>query len=142
MMTDRLGSLPHRGARKGGVALLVGAIGYAGLASFTRAFTPAADVVVAIPLVVAAAIFAIRLRTPRPGHPDDDPEVHGHFARRSLPWFALVVVVVGWELFTYASIPRHDHPTLSSIIDIVDASHVGKAIAFLLWLILGWYLLQ
>jgi hypothetical protein len=142
MMTDRLGSLPHRRARNGGVALLVGAIAYAVLASFTRAFTSAADVVVAIPLAGAVAIFALRLRTPRSAHPDDAQEVPGRFARRSLPWFALVVMVVGWELFTYASTPRHDHPTLSSVIDIVDSNHVGKAIVFLLWLILGWYLLQ
>lgn len=35
---------------------------------------------------------------------------------------------------------RAAHPTFSSLLDIVDASRVGKTVVFALWLVLGWFL--
>lgn len=147
---DPTGSLPNRRLLSGGL-LLAGGVAYAIVASFTRPFTPAADLVTALPLALAAAIFTVRIRASRrapaltePPHPDDDGRKvsRRHLDRYWLPWLILAAVVIGWELFTYVSSPRRAYPTLSSLIDILDSSHIGKSFAFLVWLLLGWYLLQ
>ncbi len=52
----------------------------------------------------------------------------------------MTAAVGSWELFCYLSAPRSEHPTLSTLIDLLDSSRAGKIIAFALWLVLGWYL--
>jgi hypothetical protein len=51
-----------------------------------------------------------------------------------------ILAIVGWELYCLASLPRAQHPTLSSLLDILDATRVGKTVAFSSWLALGWFL--
>lgn len=55
-------------------------------------------------------------------------------------WLVLLAAIVAWELFCYSSLPRRQHPTVSSLIDMLDAHPVGKTVAFALWLALGWFL--
>ncbi len=116
-------------------------IAYAVMASFTRPFTWPADVVTAVPLVLAAVATVPRMR--RAGAAG----AAGHVAHRARAsgwrWLvpvAVAVAVAGWELACYASAPRAAHPTLSSLIDLLDSTHAGKAVAFAVWLALGWYL--
>ena len=77
---------------------------------------------------------------PRPG-PAVGPDGPGTApSRLALVWAVAAVVITGWELFCYLAAPRSAHPTLSSLLDTLDASHGGKALAFALWLGLGWAL--
>ena len=130
--------------------LLIGVFAAAGLlwavmASSTRPFTGGADVVTAIPPIVAVAVLAVRMRTaggptsttPLP-HPFDP--VPKRLGRWSLAWLAMAVAVGSWELFCYLSAPRLEHPTLSTLIDMLDSSRSGKVTGFALWLVLGWFL--
>ncbi len=52
----------------------------------------------------------------------------------------LLVLLTAWELAAYVSSPRDAHPTLSSISDSLMSVHVGRAAAFLGWLVVGWAL--
>ncbi len=116
----------------------------AALASFTHAFTVGADLVTAIPVIIGGLVVVPRVATtPRSvaDLPAEDPAVRPvRLSRWALGWLALFVAVAGWELYCYVSTPRSQHPTLSSLIDMLDATQTGKGIAFLLWLALGWYL--
>ena len=119
-----------------GVALVAA---YAALASGTHPFTDGADIVTALPLAAAVVAVAVRMRagpgrdrTVGPNGPDAAPN------RLALVWAAVALVIAGWELFCYLAGPRAAHPTLSSLLDTLDAGHGGRALCFALWLGLGW----
>jgi hypothetical protein len=125
-------------------SVLLAGVVYSVLASFTKPFTIGADVVTALPIGLAAVVFGVRVGWPRSsrGIPAANPtEPKVPINRWSLVWLGMAGLVVGWELFVYSQAPRHVHPTLSSLIDTVDASHVGKTVMFGLWLLLGSYLI-
>lgn len=105
-------------------------------AAATSPFSWPADIVTAIP-IVAVAVAAVVLW---PARPDRSAElVDSDAARPSyLGWVALLAVIAAWELVEYlARGSRSMHPTLSSMVDALDARFWGKAIVFLVWLSLG-----
>ncbi len=120
-------------------------LGYAILASLTHPFTWGADVVTSVPLVVAALVIVWSSATTKgvdPVHREStgarDPAIGG--SRRWVVWLGPILALTGWELYCFFSLPRAAHPTFSSLLDIVDASRVGKTVVFALWLVLGWFL--
>jgi hypothetical protein len=118
--------------------LLIGGVGYSLIAASTTPFTLPADALTgAAILVMAVAVcvrWPLRTRTRR-----SDPVV-GH---PYLPWLALVVVFVVWELFNYlVHGSRADHPTFSSITDAIDRTYVLKALMFLGWLTGAWVIVR
>lgn len=130
-----------------GVVLTVAVILiYSVLASFTRPFTWPADVVTAVAMVVVGVAAAVRTRKAKRTDAvasvrlDTDRVVAS--GRRLLIPATVIVAVAGWELFCYLSAPRAAHPTLSTLLDLLDATRSGKAVAFALWLALGWYLVD
>lgn len=138
-------------------AALLGACVLAVFASFTHPFTLGADVVTAIPLgamVGAETVRLIRSRRSRahaavlPGQVDnsvDRPVIRSpaiRAVRSFIPWIVLSGLVVGFELFNYFELPRHAHPTLSSLSDEVTRSPAGTAALFVAWLALGALLLK
>ena len=46
----------------------------------------------------------------------------------------------GLELYCLFNLPRVEHPTLSALIDMLDSTRVGKVVAVVLWLLIGWAL--
>jgi hypothetical protein len=118
---------------------VVAALTYAGLASFTDPFTVGADVVVALPLASAVVAKAIRSRSPRP-RAADRPSRACRWSPGSIFWAGLAAVAIGWELFCFTSEPRSAHPTLSSLMDMADATRWGKVLFFAAWMALGCYL--
>ncbi len=123
----------------------VGAAGLAMLAAFTRPFTLPADAVV---LVGFAGVGAIGYadhrmgRTPSataPSAPTVRPSPESSGPRWAL-WVGALAATLGWELFCFFESPREAHPTLSSMVDAVDAHRPGHALTFAVWLWLGWRL--
>ena len=53
---------------------------------------------------------------------------------------ALALAALGWELTCYLRSPRAAYPTFSSLLDSLTVHPAGKAVAFALWLALGWVL--
>jgi hypothetical protein len=137
VVTDRRGPI-------GPVVLGLAAAVLTVLASFTSPFTLGAEAITALPLSAGLAALVLRLRpaqrscgTDRSQHDVAPPEpLH----RWALVWLGLVVATVGWELYCYLNTPRSSHPTLSGLIDMLDARPIGKFVAFSLWLALGWVL--
>jgi hypothetical protein len=96
----------------------------AGLRPFTRP---------ALLAVGAAGMAAIAVGTRRRA-----PSASGrHDARRALPWGLLCAVLAGWEVAAYLQHPRADHPTLSALADQVLDWRPARALAFLVWLVVG-----
>jgi hypothetical protein len=123
-----------------GVLVVVG-LALAAAASFTRPFTGGADAVTAVPLAVAAVAVATRRRSAGRAGPvgcagGPTPPM-APLSRWWLAWGIMAAAVAGWELACYLSAPRRQHPTLSTLIDLLDSSHAGKVVAFALWLLLG-----
>jgi hypothetical protein len=116
----------------------------ASLAALTTPFTWQADAVTAAAFIVVLAGFGARLRTAgmTGGSVGEQPERTAAVSPRSswVPWAVLVAVAAGWELFTYLSAPRHAHPTLSSVTDLVTGHPVSEGLLFFAYLALGWYL--
>ena len=123
-------------------ALAVTALSVA--AAFTRPFTLAAGVTVTLAYAgLAVALVAQRRPGPVPGLLARRPPVAGvprRFGRRWLAWAVSLGSVAAFELATYLQGPRGAHPTLSAMLDSLDATHAGRGAAFAAWALLGWYL--
>jgi hypothetical protein len=122
------------------VVLVVLGAATSAVASITRPFTDGADVVVS--LVLVSAVLAMWRQ--RSAALNNIPMLSRCDATsapfsRLMPWVIAVVVALGWELFCLFSLPRSSHPTISSMLDAADGSHLGRALAFASWLVLGWY---
>jgi len=113
------------------VAVVTAALVYAWFASAFRPFTLPEEIMVTIPLVVAA----VALLRSRPEAAEADDEV----SRRGVwVWRALLAAFLVWELIAFASSPRSDHPTISSIGDWIMSTHPGRFGAFVAWLAAGY----
>jgi len=126
------------------VAAVIAALAYAVLVSFTHPFTLGADVVMAVPLVVVATVMIgrdVRARRSRPSGSAGIEPRH-RLDRRGWVWLAPILTITGWELYCLVSVPRVEHPTLSSLIDLLDATRPGKTLAVMSWLALGWFLVS
>jgi hypothetical protein len=117
------------------VALVVGA--YCWFAADLRPFTAPIDAAVAVPSVIVAVLAWGPLGS-RGSTAADRKAVKW---RDAAPWAVLFGLLAAFEVAAYFSSPRRDHPTLSSIADSLMSTHLGRAAAFALWLLLGWALL-
>lgn len=114
--------------------LLAGGVGYSLVAASTTPFTLPADVLTGLPIVAMAVLVCVRwpLRTRKVRTASAFSSTTGH---PYLPWVALAVVFVAWELFNYlVHGSRANHPTFSSITDAIDRFYLLKALLFLGWL--------
>ena len=134
-----------RVGRRPATAGLVVAAGVAlcAWASVTRPFTPSADAAVSIAfaLVIAVAVARHRAGSREPGLTSGLGD--GSVVASTGGWIAWVIAlgaVVAYELVNLFELPRFAHPTLSSLLNSCDASHVGRGICFAVWLCLGWLL--
>jgi len=110
------------------------AVVYSWVAAALLPFTRPEEVMVAIPIVLAAAAAA---RGPSSGT-RVTPEIVAPVPRRGTAiWLTLLAAIGLWELIALFSAPREDHPTLSSVADWIMSVHAGRAVMFLLWLTLG-----
>jgi glucose dehydrogenase len=73
------------------------------------------------------AAIALGWRT----RPDTRPAPRGRVG----PWLALVLVTATVQLSAYFQQPRHEHPTISSLINAVIDSHPARAVGFVAWLL-------
>lgn len=110
-----------------------------------RPFTLPADVAVSVALLLAIAVVvsAHRLSRRLPSlarrpHLSGASTPSGPL--RWLPWMAAVAAAASFEAYSVLSLPRSEHPTLSSMLDAADRTYGGHAVAFACWLVLGWYL--
>jgi hypothetical protein len=128
--------------------MIAGAGGLAALASETRPFTGPSEFVLVLAFAAMFALVLTPLRSPsspgRSGHRRSEPSAAGdlRWGARWGWWVVPVAASLGWELFCYLSTPRASHPTLSSMLDTVDATHLGRGLVFGAWLVAGWYLVS
>lgn len=119
------------------------------VAARTRPFTWPADVVTAVAALPAAVVVVHRLAGGAAGERDvpaaGDVDAAGGQPSAGAPlrwwlaWIGLFAASLAWELVAYVGSPRSAHPTLSALLDSVDSSAAGRAVAFATWLVLGWY---
>jgi hypothetical protein len=124
--------------RAGPAVLLVGGCAYSLIAASTTPFTLPADALTGLAIVAMAVVVIVRwpLRTKKvraaAAAAAATPDAGGH---PYLPWLALVIVFVAWELFNYlVHGTRANHPTFSSITDAIDRFYLLKALLFLMWM--------
>jgi len=141
---EHLHRIAHQRSRV--VAGAVAVLGYAVLVALTHPFTWVADVATAVPVAVVAAVTIrsdLRAGRSRGARPEGVDGRRGRrLGRRWRVWMAPILVVTGWELYCLVSLPRVEHPTLSSLIDLLDATRPGKTVAVVAWLGLGWFLVS
>ncbi len=109
-------------------AILVG-VAYAAYASGTVPFTVAADITIAVPIVLVGAL-TVRWWSRWTTVPRAIP-------RGSWPWATLAVAVIVWEILSYLALPRAMHPTLSSLSNRAMELRAAKAAFIVVWLWIG-----
>jgi hypothetical protein len=125
--------------------LLAVAAGYSWIASEldVSRFAP---LVVAVPMV-AGAVVALRSWI---HHDRKQAAARSHQRRRFgglshravLAWSALAALLIGWELRELTGSPRVDYPTVTSLVAAVTSFRPVYALAFLVWLVLGYKLIE
>ena len=119
----------------------VGGVVLGAVAAFTRPFTVPADAVVLLGFAGVAAIgLADRRMAPVVATVSTVQPSAASWGPRWALWAGALAATVGWELFCFFESPRLAHPTLSTMLDAVDAHRPGHALAFVVWLWLGWML--
>jgi hypothetical protein len=109
------------------VAGAVVLVAYAALVATVRSFTWPALVLTAI-----AGIVVLVLAARQPAH---RPRVRPR--RGIVLWAILAAAVIAWELVAYFQSPRDDHPTISSMVDALEAHRPLRAVLFIGWVVLG-----
>jgi hypothetical protein len=91
-------------------------------------------------LVAGAALILLarvqRGHTPPSTESGDGTDDH----ERLWIWAVVFGLLVVWELITLFSHPRDAHPTISSIVDPLQAEHAVRWLLFGGWLAFGWSL--
>ncbi len=103
------------------------------LASFTRPFTWGADVVTAVPLALAVVVTVRFTLAAGRRSQETRPAVGAEIRSAPMPehdagivWAAPILAATGWELYCFANLPRAAHPTLSSLLDMLDATRARQ----------------
>ncbi|MDQ1510100.1 MAG: hypothetical protein QOG50_1944 [Actinomycetota bacterium] len=125
--------------------LLLGAASIAVLAYgwwFTdrEPFSPGAFRALLIPvalLIVVATVYRAR-------YASDTREAATRSASRFraavVVWSVVISAVVAWELIALRSLPRADHPTISSLVEGSEHHHLARLGLYAAWVLLGWAL--
>jgi len=133
--------LPGSGhlTRRQGLGLLLVAVAYSAVAGAWGRYTWPDTFAILVPGV---AVLMVGWRgSLRPVPVPDAP------SRRGVRTWSLVLVALGlWELFALLAQPSFTvssdaHPTVSYLMDPVLASHLGRSLTLLAWLVIGWYVL-
>jgi len=77
----------------------------------------------------------------------EEPEPRGLDRLETLAWVAVFLALALWELAALLlqpslTTPSPAHPTISTLMDPVLASHLGRSITLLLWLAFGLLLVE
>jgi hypothetical protein len=111
-------------------------------ASGVRTFTRPAEVLTFVPaFAVLLLTLSPRMRARKWSLPRrrDDTRCN---ARGVAVWLALLVAVIGWEMFQLFSRPRAHHPTISSLLNTLISTHPSRFAGYLLWLVAGGLLIR
>ena len=79
-------------------------------------------------LLAGAAAAAAGALSPRRDRPRVDAAGWG-------AWVVLAAAAGLWQLAAYVQLPRHDHPTLSSLANALLDSQPARAAAFVVWVL-------
>jgi hypothetical protein len=95
--------------------------------------------------VVGPGAAGVAVAWRRPTHQATEPL--GLDPWGAVSWVAVFLALALWELAALLlqpslTTPSAAHPTISTLMDPVLASHLGRSIALLLWLAFGWLLVE
>jgi hypothetical protein len=139
-VTARTARLPGRRRRFVVIALLAGAVVYAGVVgSFSRYSWPATAGIIGL----GAVVVLIGWHGPVRARPDGGrlPVVG------TLAWLGVLVAGCLWELSALLQQPSlttdsYAHPTISTLTDPLLATSPGRSVVLLAWVAFGWYLVE
>lgn len=69
-----------------------------------------------------------------------DAQSHDLPRSGAVAWTALAAAGVAFELANFFSNPRSQHPTISSLLDVLTGHEVLRGLLFAAWLWAGWWL--
>jgi hypothetical protein len=121
-----------RRSRRAGGAVIALAVAYSWVAGHFTTFTGPAEVATFGPGLLGV-IVAFR----RPPGPGPRP---GRSRRGWLDWWLIAIALTGVEVAALLLGAKHAHPTVSDLVNPWLLSTPGRALAFGLWLALGYWL--
>jgi len=95
--------------------------------------------------VLVPGVLVLAMAWQGPLHPKPAPGPMDPVGK--VAWAAIVVALSGWELGALflqptLSTDSYAHPTISALTEAGLTSHFGRSLALLVWLALGWFLLE
>jgi hypothetical protein len=120
--------------------LVLAGLSYAFIVALFGRYSWPATVGVVAP---GAAGVVVAWRTPS----REDPPTSRLDSRGAAAWAAVFVALALWELAALLlqpslTTPSQAHPTISTLMDPILASYIGRSMVLTLWLAFGWYLVR
>lgn len=119
---------------------IIGVLAYGWWFTDREPFSPGAFrallVIVGV-LIVAATVHRVRHAS---GARDAATREAPAFRAAVVVWSVLITALVAWELMALRSLPRHDHPTISSLVEGSEHHHLARLALYAAWIWLGWTL--
>ncbi len=124
------------------VIVSIGVSFYAWISTGLKPFSPASYISVVIPVIILATIFvtSAALSPSQIKARDYYRQQAGDFSTKTvLPWVIIFLCGIGLEAIGLVLGGRSVVvPTLSTMIDYLLITHIGRFILFLIWLEVGW----
>ena len=133
-------SAPYPRIRR--ITFITAAVAYAVSLGFTRPFTTAADVLTGAGCLIGGLVATRRVLGRSAPAADPGPGALSPRLLDRVIWFSLAAIALGYELAAFEQSPRSRHPTLSSLLDTVGATPVGRSALGLSWTALLYLLLS
>jgi hypothetical protein len=88
-------------------------------------------------LIVAAQVYRVRNKSDAR---EEATRAAPGFRVAVVVWSVLIAALVAWELIALRSLPRGDHPTISSLVEGSEHHHLARLALYAAWVALGWTL--
>jgi hypothetical protein len=140
-VTTALGAIRERRNGTLPVAAVAVLLAYGAFATLFEPWGRPISIITAVAIVALACVALIR-GWHLPGRRLDPPERVPRSIPALLVWAVLLAALTFVQLFNFWDWPRDVYPTLSSLAGRVFSVYPVRALAYGMWLWLGWYLVD
>jgi len=103
-------------------------------------FSDGASRALLVPVVLLIVVATVHRARRKSDAREAAPRAAPGFRAAIVVWSVVIGALVAWELIALRSLPRADHPTISSLVEGSEHHHIARLALYVGWIALGWTL--